>query len=259
MVFPTYELTEVDSKEYVTNNTVITMQASLECMGRQSLDILSSMGKNQLPWEEKTEKLFWRGRDSRRERLQLVELAQKYPDAINASITAFFFFRDEEARLGKTPYISFFDFFDHKYQMNIDGTVAAYRLPYLLAGSGLVFKQESSYYEHFYSSLEPWVHYVPVASDLSDIMDRIEWARDNDDKARQIVRNAQKFAEDHLMPQHVLCYHAQMLSRWARIIKNKVQLGEGMERVERTKKDDNFGSCICEGKDKSIKPTKDEL
>jgi len=243
MVFPTYELTE----------------ASLECMGRQSLDILSSMGKNELPWEEKTEKLFWRGRDSRRERLQLVELAQKYPDAINASITAFFFFRDEEARLGKTPYISFFDFFDHKYQMNIDGTVAAYRLPYLLAGSGLVFKQESSYYEHFYSSLEPWVHYVPVASDLSDIMDRIEWARNNDDKARQIVKNAQKFAEDHLMPQQVLCYHAQMLSRWARIIKNKVQLGEGMERVERTKKDDNFGSCICEGKDKSIKPTKDEL
>jgi len=231
MVFPTYELTE----------------ASLECMGRQSLDVLSAMGKNQVPWEEKIEKLFWRGRDSRRERLKLVELGKKYPDVINASITAYFFFREEEARLGKSPYISFFDFFSHKYQLNIDGTVAAYRLPYLLAGTGVVFKQESSYYEHFYSGLQPWEHFIPVAADLSDLVERITWARDNDNKAKKISENAQKFAEDHLLPQNVLCYHAQLLSRWARIVRNKVQVGEGMEKVEKQKKSDSrFGSCICE-------------
>ena len=231
-------------------------------MGRQSLDVLSAMGKNQVPWEEKTEKLFWRGRDSRRERLKLVELGKKYPDAINASITAYFFFREEEARLGKSPYVSFFDFFDHKYQLNIDGTVAAYRLPYLLAGTGLVFKQESSYYEHFYSGLQPWVHFVPVAADLADLLQRVQWARDNDSKARQIAENAQKFAEDNLLPQNVLCYHAQMLSRWAKIIKNKVVVGEGMERVERLKKnEDRFGSCICEDQMKKTHkgPGKDEL
>jgi len=35
--------------------------------------------------------------------------------------------RDEEARLGRGKHVPFFDFFDHKYQLNIDGTVAAYR------------------------------------------------------------------------------------------------------------------------------------
>merc|ERR1719491_399255 len=148
LVFPTYEVTE----------------ASIECMGRQSLDVLAAMGRNRVPWGEKVEKVFWRGRDSRRERLDLVRMAQENPDHINASITAFFFFRDQEAALGRAPYTSFFDFFDHKYQLNIDGTVAAYRLPYLLAGNSVVFKQDSEYYEHFYSALEPWVHFIPVAA-----------------------------------------------------------------------------------------------
>ena len=57
-----------------------------------------------------------------------MELAAKEPDrAVNASITAYFFFREEEARLGRSKHVSFFEFFDHKYQLNIDGTVAAYR------------------------------------------------------------------------------------------------------------------------------------
>ena len=65
------------------------------------------------PWHEKKAKAFWRGRDSRRERLNLVKLARQFPDLINASLTNFFFFRDEEATYGpKEDHISFFKFFD---------------------------------------------------------------------------------------------------------------------------------------------------
>ena len=66
-------------------------------------------------WEDKKPVLFWRGRDSRRERLRLVEMSEARPDLINASITAYFFFRSEEARLGRSPHVSFFDFFDYRY------------------------------------------------------------------------------------------------------------------------------------------------
>jgi len=229
-------------------------------MGRQSLDVLSAMGRNQVPWDQKIEKLFWRGRDSRRERLKLVELAHEYPDAINASITAYFFFREEESRLGKSSYVSFFDFFDHKYQLNIDGTVAAYRLPYLLAGGGVVFKQESSYYEHFYTGLEPWVHYIPVAQDLSDLIARIDWARKNDQKAKQISESALQFAQNNLLPQNVLCYHAQMLARWAGLLESNVEVEVGMEEVEKMKKTDGrFGSCTCPDTIINRSEDKDEL
>jgi hypothetical protein len=98
--------------------------------------------------------------------------------------------------------------FQYKYQINIDGTVAAYRFPYLLAGDALVFKQNSKYYEHFYKQLEPGEHYIPFKSDLSDLVDRIHWAKDNDAEAQRIARTGQKFAQENLMPQDVFCYHA---------------------------------------------------
>ena len=229
LVLPTYELTE----------------ASIECMGRQSVDVLASLTKNAVPWQEKVEKLFWRGRDSNKERLRLVRMARKYPEFINASITAFFFFRDEEAELGKTPHVSFFEFFNHKYQLCIDGTVAAYRLPYLLAGGSVVFKTESKYYEHFYPDLEPWVHYIPVNEDLSNLVERIQWAREHDEKSFEIAQNARSFALHNLLPDHVLCYYATFISGWAKLVTNTVEVGEGMEKLTVDK-----NSCQCSQQNK---------
>lgn len=69
----------------------------------------------------------------------------------------------------------------------MDGTVAAYRFPYLLAGDSVVFKQNSNYYEHFYADLKPFVHYVPFKKDLSDLVEKINWAIGNDKKVLIIL------------------------------------------------------------------------
>ena len=74
-----------------------------------------------------------------------------------------------------------------KYQINIDGTVAAYRLPYLIAGDSVVLKQDSDYYEHFYKDLEPWVHYIPFNRDLSDLEEKLNWTINNDDKVQVLM------------------------------------------------------------------------
>ena len=230
MLVPTYELTE----------------ASIECMGRQSLDVLASLGRNEVAWEDKVETLFWRGRDSNRNRLKLAKISKENSDLINASITAFFFFRDEEAKLGKSPHVPFFDFFNYKYQLCIDGTVAAYRLPYLLAGGSVVFKQESKYYEHYYKDLHPWKHFIPVKEDLSDLVEKIEWAKNNDAKARKIAENARQFAINNLLPDHVLCYHGAFLDKWSKLISNKVEIGDEMELVQINKNSDvRFKPCSC--------------
>jgi len=233
---------------------------------RVSLDMLSVQSSPDTPWDEKNDKAFWRGRDSRRERLNLVKLARQFPDLINASLTNFFFFRDEEATYGpKEDHISFFKFFDvsplyshannlrcckliildinlqYKYQLNIDGTVAAYRFPYLLAGGSVVLKQveiyyinlfvhfmrhqicftnnihsillvqDSPYYEHFYSDLKPDVHYIPIKADLSDLIEKIQWAKTHDAEVKQIGLNGRRYATHHLLPKDIVCYHAVLL------------------------------------------------
>lgn len=140
-------------------------------------------------------------------------MARKFPDLINASLTNFFFHRSEEAELGpKVPHMSFFDFFEFKYQLNIDGTVSAYRLPYLLGGNSLVFKQESSFYEHFYRDLIPFVHFVPIKHDLSDLIEKIKWARQNDDLAFKIMQNARDFTRNNLMPTNIYCYFIVLMN-----------------------------------------------
>lgn len=78
-------------------------------------------------------------------------------------------------------------FCQHKYQVNVDGTVAAYRLPYLLAGDSVVLKQDSQYYEFFYKQMKPYVHYIPVKADLSDLLDRIQWAKDHDSEVIKVM------------------------------------------------------------------------
>jgi len=63
-------------------------------------------------WPDKINKAFWRGRDSREERLQLVMMARKKPDLFVAALTNFFFFKYDESKYGpKAKHISFFDFF----------------------------------------------------------------------------------------------------------------------------------------------------
>ena len=77
-----------------------------------SLDMLSVQGNTGPTWKDKIPQLFWRGRDSSRERLALIEISRKNEHLINASLTDFFFFTEEQEKYGpKEKRVSFFEFF----------------------------------------------------------------------------------------------------------------------------------------------------
>lgn len=229
-----------DTKDIVMPTYDITA-STLEAMGGVMLDLLSVQGNTDTPWERKIEKLFWRGRDSCRERLDLIDISRKHPDLFNASITNFFFYKGEMDKYGPgQKHISFFNFFEYKYQLNIDGSVAAYRFPYLLAGDSLVLKQKSKYYEYFYNDAVPGKHYMPVKSDLSDLVEKITWAKKHDKDALEIAKAARQFARDNLLPRDVLCYHVVLFNEWSKRLKSKVKVLDNMEEVQQPNH-----SCKC--------------
>lgn len=87
---------------------------------RVTLDILSVQGNTPVSWDEREPVAFWRGRDSSRERLQLIKLSREQHDLFNASLTNFFFFRDLEDVYGpKVKHVSFFEFFRVNYQYSL--------------------------------------------------------------------------------------------------------------------------------------------
>ncbi|XP_039193653.1 protein O-glucosyltransferase 2 isoform X3 [Crotalus tigris] len=228
IVMPTYDLTD----------------SVLETMGRVSLDMMSVQANTGPPWEEKNTTAIWRGRDSRKERLELVKMSRKFPEIIDAAFTNFFFFKHDESLYGPiVKHISFFDFFKSKYQINIDGTVAAYRLPYLLAGNSLVLKQDSIYYEHFYNELQPWKHFVPFKNDLSDLMEKLQWAKDHDEEAKNIAKAGQEFARNSLMGDHIFCYYFKLFQEYAKLQVSDPKVRDGMEKVGQP--DEDLFPCNC--------------
>ncbi|KAI4465311.1 kdel lys-asp-glu-leu containing - related [Holotrichia oblita] len=230
IVMPTYDLTE----------------STLENLGRVTLDMLSVQGNVNKQWKDRKPKAFWRGRDSNKERLKLIDISRQHPDLYNVSLTNFFFFRDKEKEYGpKADHVSLFSFFDYKYQINIDGTVAAYRLPYLLGGGSLVFKQDSSYYEHFYDDLTPNVHYIPIRRDLSDLTEKIKWAIINDKDAYKIAVQGQIFAINQLLPKDIFCYYVHLINELNKKIISPIIVFDDMELVEL----DTVVHCACRLKD----------
>ena len=101
---------------------------------------------------------------------------------------------------------------NYKYIINVDGHVSAYRLSLELAMYSVILKVDSEWKIWFSHLLKPYKHYVPVKSDLSDLVEQIKWCKKNDKICEQIAINARFFYEKYLSKsstldylQHTLC------------------------------------------------------
>lgn len=99
----------------------------------------------------------------------------------------------------------------YKYIVHIDGHVSAFRLGLEMNMGSVVLLVDSEWTIWFRSMLMPFVHYVPVKADLSDLLNKIKWCRDNDDKCKIIAQNAKKFYEKYLGKKGVLDYMQKIL------------------------------------------------
>ncbi|CAG9540338.1 unnamed protein product [Cercopithifilaria johnstoni] len=90
---------------------------------------------------------------------------------------------------------------------SIDGTVAAYRFPFLLAGDSVVFKSFSDYYAVSYMDLKEGLHYFHFNN--STLIEQIKWARTEDHNKTLNAMN--QFVLQHLQPLDIYCYYADFV------------------------------------------------
>jgi hypothetical protein len=95
---------------------------------------------------------------------------------------------------------------NYKYIINVDGHVSAFRLSLELNMGSVILLVDSPWRIWYKNMLVPYTHYVPVKKDLSDLIDQIKWCRDNDDKCKIIVQNAEKFFNTYLQGNGILDY-----------------------------------------------------
>ena len=75
----------------------------------------------------------------------------------------------------------------------------------------------------FYDALEPYINYIPLKKDLSDIFEKLEWLKTNDDKAEIISKNATALCQKALMPNDFDNYIATTLNEYHLLQNFKLQ------------------------------------
>ncbi|KAF7344046.1 CAP10 domain-containing protein [Mycena venus] len=189
-----------------------------------------------IPWDKKQPKIYWRGTASggtivgnnylNFTRFRLMDMGRQHPDLMDVRIATFdpiYCPRpcDREALMAeynitekKDPREHEYDF---KYLLDVDGAAFSGRFLGLMRSGSLVFK--STIFEEFFTGwLRPFEHYVPVLPDLSDLIEKIEWANANPNEAWLIQQRGLETARRVLTDDQNDCYLYAALVEWAQLV-----------------------------------------
>jgi hypothetical protein len=113
---------------------------------------------------------------------------------------------DTQMNTAESNYVSLPDHCRYKHLIDLEGRGYSARLKILLFSGRPVFIQERPWREFFFDRLEPYVHFVPVKHDLSDLSSQLDWAEANPDTCSAIASRAQALASEHLTRQAAIAY-----------------------------------------------------
>ena len=99
----------------------------------------------------------------------------------------------------------------YKYILHIPGNVAAFRLAPELSMGCCILLVQNNYKVWYRRFLKPYEHFVPVKSDLSDLISQIKWCKKNDAKCKQIAENSVAFHRKYLSRKNLTKYFSELL------------------------------------------------
>jgi hypothetical protein len=144
------------------------------------------------------------------------------------------------------PPISFAKQAKFRYIVSLSGAGAwtFYRVYTFMLGS-VVFCQESKQKLWYYEYFHPMIHYIPVKEDLSDLKEKLRWARNNMEAAAEIALAGRTLAIEVFSPRKILNEYKERIA-------NHIFLG-GKAPSDATRNVDRQVGCknktvsLCEG------------
>jgi hypothetical protein len=207
------------------------MLSGYEEIAAQTLDACEKS-----PWKHKKEMVIWRGTTTGSPhngsytpsnfrdfpRTKLVDLSLANPDIVDARFTklcqgAELFAAQLSKYCGN--FMPIWGHIPYKYQILVDGNTCAFSRAYWqLLSNCVMFKQTSSHIQWYYRGLKPYVHYVPVKEDLSDLISQVKWARSHDKKVHLISKNATAFAQENLTKDEAFTYLHRLFVEYEKLL-----------------------------------------
>jgi len=91
-------------------------------------------------------------------------------------------------------FVTFPQLTKYKYLIDIGGNGWSGRLKFLLFMKRPLLLVDRQFVDYFYDDLIPYVHYIPVKIDLSNLLEQVDWMIKNEEKSKEIANNAYEFA-----------------------------------------------------------------
>lgn len=172
-------------------------------------------------------------------RARLVALCRSRPDLCDAKFTNIVQAVPDAVHMLKTEYGVFKSMSlqeqegKYKYQLVVPGNFdfTASRSVDALKSKMTPLWVYTSATEFFYALLQPYEHYIPVASDLSDLLSQIEWANMHAAKAKLIALNGQRFAKKYLHTEFTSMYMFELISSYTKLLHYKPKPDKQYARV----------------------------
>lgn len=165
------------------------------------------------PWSRKAELIHWRGgtADSMRHRAQLLNLNK----SLNFLDVAFTEGSNTQAFMDPENSVKY------KYQVALDGSRCTWeRMIWQMSSNTVLIKPNSPQKQWYHMALEPYINYVPLENiDEHNVNAVYTWLQKHDAHARQISRNANKFARENFKTQDFFAYYALVLQEYAKLYK----------------------------------------
>ena len=186
------------------------------------------------PWKEKKDVVFWRGATTggmyeidnylQFPRVKLVLLSKQHPEWLDAAFTLLcqgppaVFKKILEQSRPLAPSVKIPDHFAFKYLIDIDGNSCTYeRCRWILLSNSTLLKPFSHNIQWYYKALQPYVHYLPLKEDLSDLQGAYEWLKTHDAEAQRIADEGRNLGLSIFSKQAIEEYFATLIYEYSRL------------------------------------------
>ena len=122
-------------------------------------------------------------------------------------------------KVGTENYMNLEEQSKHKYILNIDGHVKAFRLGNEFRMGSVILLVKSPYTLWFQQYLKDKVHYIEINEDLSNLEEEINWCIKHEDKCTEIAKNGIDFYNTYLTPEKTYEYFFNLTNKLSKIRK----------------------------------------
>jgi hypothetical protein len=180
-------------------------------------DSLDFVKDNDVAWAMKKDTLVWRGATTGSRTRLVVQYFNAYPiEDVDIGLTTLVQGEEnnESTRQFVEPEMSQKEQLSYKYLLSLEGNDVATGLKWQLYSNSVVFMPRPTVVSWAMEDhLIPYYHYIPLANDLSDLEEKIQWARKNDEACQEIARHATEYIEDLWMSDKAKSDNEEILSR----------------------------------------------